>query len=296
MMFLLIQVALADCPPIQPALDAARDQILYEQLPEAKASLETAQQTFACAPIFPTDLARYWLLNGALQQLSGNPERATPYYAASRRLVPEPDLQLGPQLVDAFKVADTPLTAQISLDPAIPAWVDGKLESNWPLTVAVGPHLVQVRAEDDRVLWNSDLDLADGQLAMLQTHLPAGLGVKKLPFPVYLVSGVLIAAGGGALAWGAMQQDPIIESTYKSCDKNPDNCDEAGFHAAGLRGDLMSIGAYTAWTVGAAGIVAQFVLPVNKLGWHRPKLKAPVPPDPADPPPVNAGAVPTSSP
>lgn len=275
MLFLLAHFAYADCPSIQTTLEAARNHVLYEQLEEAKEKLATVQKSFGCAPVFPNDLARYWLLSGVLQQLAGHPELATPYYAASRRLAPEPDLQLGPTVVEAFKVADTPVTAELSIDPGIGAWVDGKLETVWPVKVAVGPHLVQVRSEDDRILWNSEVQVGDGEKAMLQTHLPASLGRKKLPFPVYLVGGILAAAGGGVAAWGAMQQDPIIESTYKTCDKTPNNCDEAAFRAAGLRGDLLSIGAYTLWTAGAVGIVGQFVLPMDVMGWQKTKVKAP---------------------
>ncbi len=292
MFFLLATFAFAKCPNLQTELDTAREFILYDKAEEAATLLANVEAGFACAPAYPDQLSRYWLLKGTVAQMTGKPEEATPYFAAARRLSPEPDLQLGPVVVGAFKVAESPGTAQLNMQPAIPAWVDGKEESTWPLTLSAGPHLVQVRSDDDRVLYSNLLDIPVGQTALLETKLPASLArKKKLPFPVYMVGGILLAGAGGATAWGAMQQDPIIESEYNSCVNSPNNCDEAAFRGAGLRGDLFSIGSYALWTIGAAGITAQFVLPTDVMGWNKSKKKtAPPPENPTDPAPVDPAA------
>lgn len=292
MFFFLAAIAFAKCPNLQTELDTAREFILYDKAEEAATLLANVEAGFACAPAYPDQLSRYWLLKGTVAQMTGKPEEATPYFAAARRLSPEPDLQLGPVVVGAFKVAESPGTAQLNMQPAIPAWVDGKEESTWPLTLSAGPHLVQVRSDDDRVLYSNLLDIPVGQTALLETKLPASLArKKKLPFPVYMVGGILLAGAGGATAWGAMQQDPIIESEYNSCVNSPNNCDEAAFRGAGLRGDLFSIGSYALWTIGAAGITAQFVLPTDVMGWNKSKKKtAPPPENPTDPAPVDPAA------
>jgi hypothetical protein len=282
MLLTLISLATARCLSVQDTLDEAEEHLLYAQWDEANSVLAKVPEAFSCAALYPDQLGRYWMLMGAAQQLSGHTEAATPYYASARRLIPEAESQLGTEVAAAYLAAMVTGEGQISLDPGTTAWVDGRINETWPLVLPAGPHLLQVRTIDDRVLYGTGVDLADHQTAMLQSGLPAevDLNKRKLKFPTYLVSGVLLAAGGGVMAWGATQQDPIITSTYDACVKNPSNCDEKGFRAAGTNGNLLSIGAYTLWTAGAAGITAQFVIPVMKKNQDAP------PETPADPPPA----------
>ncbi len=259
----LATAALA-CPSLDAEVERATTALLGGDFPAARAALTEANTSFGCAAATPSQLARYWLAEGAAAQLAGDPAAARAPLAAARRLAPALfDRRLGPDIHAAWVAADVVASGTLQLDPPMTAFLDGVGVAEWPAPVAATPHLVQIVGADGSVRFSRLIRVAAAEDALLVSGLgpetpsseiagalaPVAPAPKKSP-ALLVVAGVA-AAGAGAFAGGALAQGPQLEAAG----------DTAALDAAFARQRTFGYGTYGLAGAAVAAFTLHFVLP-----------------------------------
>lgn len=263
MLLSLLSTALA-CPVLDAELERATAALVAGDRGTAEAALHEAEAAYACAPAGSAQVARTWLVQGALRHLAG--EDATPWLAAARALEPGGfDARLGPDLRARFDAAGPSGDASLTLEPALPALLDGGARTTWPTATRAGPHVVQVLGDDGAVRFSRALTLLPGEDALVPTGLaPDFRAVTTLPAaapgavepprerrsPALLIAAGVAAAAGGGLAGLAFTQDAAMESATTT----------TALDAAFTRQKTFAYGAYGLWGVAAVGVGLHFAL------------------------------------
>lgn len=214
-MILLFAPAALACPELAAEVERATAALVGGDLATTQAALDEGAASFACAPASTGDVARYWLVVGALKRLQGDEAGAAPFLAASYNLAPRDyDERLGPELREAWSTSRAAGTGTLAVEPGDPALVDGSVVKKWPVGVTASPHVVQLAAPDGAVLVGRPITLDPGEDALVTTGLaPGQAGVPTAPpkdikrkSPALLIVSGLAVAGAGACAGLALAQ------------------------------------------------------------------------------------------
>lgn len=180
------------CDPLGPALAAAEASLLEVRLDDAAAALAGAEPSFACgAPTPPAELARYWILEGAVAALRGDAEGARDSFAAAVRADRRVWIEsLGAELRaqrDAAASALAPNGTVTVRPEGLDVRIDGVTSPGGRM--ASGLHLVQV-VEGEGVAFGRIVFAQADHEQVLQTGLvpveapaPAPLAVVPTPDP-----------------------------------------------------------------------------------------------------------------
>ncbi len=215
-MILLLAAAAAACPNLDAEVERATAAVLAGDYAAARGALDEAAASFTCAAATPAQLGRYWLVEGAVLHLRGEPDAARAPLAAARTTAPEQfDERLGPKVRAAWTSAAAEGEGTLLLEPQREASLDGVSVSAWPAPVSAAPHVVQVLGADGGVRFGKLVRIAPGEDALVETGpIPDDpLPLEPLEEPrhkksvaLLVVAGVA-AAGAGACAGGALAQD-----------------------------------------------------------------------------------------
>ncbi len=229
MIALLATLAYA-CPNIDTEVERATSALVAGDPTGARAALDTAESAFACAAASPTQLAGYWLVEGAAAHLGGDTTAARAAFSAARGLAPDRyDARLGPDVRTAWSAARPEGEGSLLLEPPRAALVDGAGVSAWPLTVSATPHLVQVVGANGTVRFARVVRIGAGEDAVVETGLgtePDTLSatdpLPETPFadpsahkkksPAMLILAGVAAAGAGACVGGALAQNGAMNA------------------------------------------------------------------------------------
>jgi hypothetical protein len=246
-MILLSSAAFA-CPDLAAEVERATTALVGGDLATTQAALDAGTASFACAAASTGDIARYWLVAGALKRVQGDEAGAAPLLAAARNLAARDfDERLGPDLHDAWTTARADGTGTLAVEPADPALVDGEVIRKWPSGVTASPHVVQVAGAEGAILLGRAITLEPGEDALVTTGLAPGQAVVPTAPPkdirrkspaLLIVSGVAVA-GAGACAGLALAQKPALTAAESQDDL------DAAF-------GLQKVFAYSTW--GLAGV------------------------------------------
>lgn len=216
-------------------MDAIEQAVGEGDLDAAKGWLRELEDMFACGTLAESEqLGRMWLARGAVVSLSGDPRGAEDYWRAAARVAPgrwvdsygevlraqyEAALQKGPRG-----------TTTMVLDPPLFEWmgaVDGRVVQ-FPATVPVGLHVVQVGASELDVRFSRVVTCEYGTPAIVKTGLAepsnfvgvppptdgTGPKVRGEPRPPPVVA--LYAGGGADLSLGReVKQGDDVEPATK---------------------------------------------------------------------------------
>lgn len=132
------------------ALAGAEGKVLELDFAGAHTALDAIEAGFACGESAPAEIARYWLLVGALASFEKDPELRDDALAAARAADPTVWLpSLGEGLKASWAQASPqPGEATLALEPlpeGYVVWIDGQLAGG-RLVVRPGLHVVQARA------------------------------------------------------------------------------------------------------------------------------------------------------
>lgn len=227
----LIGGAFAACPNLDGEIERATVAVIAGDFTTARSALDAGASSFACAPATTAQAARYWLIQGATLQLTGDSKGALAPLAAARAAAPELfDARLGPKVREAWSTAKVDGRATLLIEPTRPAFVDGTGVVDWPVTLSATPHLIQI-VDDDLVKYGRVVSLDDKEDAVLDTGVPAAPKTiaiatdtkapevpKKKKSPALLILAGVAAAGAGACAGGAVLQTPIMEDATANAD------------------------------------------------------------------------------
>lgn len=230
-MMFLVSAALAGCPNLDGEIERATVAVVAGDFTTARAALAEGATSFGCAPATTAQAARYWLVEGATQQLTGNTAGARATLAAARAAAPELfDARLGAGVREAWANAKVDGRATLLIEPQRPAFVDGAGVSEWPVTLSATPHLIQL-IDGDTVRYGRVVSLDDKEDAVLDTGVapaPRSIAIatdtkapvvpKKKKSPALLILAGVAAAGAGACAGGAVLQTPLIEGATSNTD------------------------------------------------------------------------------
>ncbi len=266
MLILLLSRLVLACPDLDTTLERSISAMLSREDEAAAEALDSATQSVKCAAASPEQISRYLQYKGAQAWFHESHEAATPWLAAAYAADPKAfDPRLGTELEAVFRSGKAAGPATIEIDPQSAGFVDGRAVASWPLTVPAGPHAVQVRSLDEKVLFGTWTFLKEGETTRITTQLPALAETVKArrPFPTLLVSGLLAGVGSGLSAWGATRQDPLLVTANR-------NNDYEALQGAALRGSLLSASTYVLGAAAVTGITMQFVLPSLRHDSARP--------------------------
>lgn len=263
-MILLLATAAFACPSLDAEVDRAATELIAGDFDAALAALSTAEQSFTCAPATTSQVARFWLIEGAALHLRGETAKALAPLAAARAAAPDLfDPRLGPGVRAAWTAATSPGEGTLLIEPQRVAFVDGAGVSDWPVTLAATPHLVQVVGPGGEVRFGRVVRISAGDDAVLDTGVsgepdPIAIAdvtppeeVKEGKSPLMLIVAGVAAAGAGACAGGALAQHAEMEAATDTAtiDAAFDRQMGFGYSTYGLAG------------LAAAAFTLHFVLP-----------------------------------
>ncbi|MDP2313279.1 MAG: hypothetical protein Q8P41_10265 [Pseudomonadota bacterium] len=222
MMFLLASLAFA-CPNIDAEVERATAALVGGDFAKAKTALEAAESSFQCARATPTQLGRYWLVEGASAHLRKDTATARASFAAARATAPDLyDDRLGPDVRAAWAAARPDGDGSLFLEPTRDALIDGTNVSVWPANVTAAPHLVQVVGADGGVRFGRVVRIGRGEDAVVDTGVLVEpttnadtslaearpvIEPERKKSPAMLILAGVAAAGAGACAGGAVAQN-----------------------------------------------------------------------------------------
>ena len=173
-----LATAYATCDELGQWLEHAQLGLSRIDVERTEAALARAESSWTCGWMSErrAELARFWLLEGAVLHLRGERQAASESFVASRRT----DLdgwwpELGPQIHLAYRTAtaepdSTGVVAVEGLDPHYRVEIDG-LPFDPNQSVTVGLHLLQV-GTDDHVRFARIIYVLPGATTTLTTSLP----------------------------------------------------------------------------------------------------------------------------
>ncbi|MDO9280597.1 MAG: hypothetical protein Q7U06_01745 [Pseudomonadota bacterium] len=219
---LLASLAFA-CPNIDAEVERATSALIAGDFTNARTALQEAEASFACAAATPTQIARFWLVEGATAHLRAETATARVSLAAARATAPTLfDDRLGPEVRATWAAAEPAGSGSLVLEPRRAAFIDGEGVTTWPLTVSAAPHVVQVVGADGSVRFGRVVRIGAGEDAMVETNLgnePEVLAGAQAPkearakkSPAMLILAGVAAAGAGAFAGGALAQNAQMEA------------------------------------------------------------------------------------
>lgn len=224
MIALLASVAFA-CPSIDSEVERATAALIAGDFTTAGTALQAAESSFACAAATPTQIARYWLVEGAAAHLRAETATARTSLAAARATAPTLfDDRLGAEVRATWAAAEPVGSGSLVLEPRRAAFIDGAGVTAWPLTVSAAPHVVQVVGADGAVRFGRVVHIGAGEDAMVETNLgsePESVSSLKVAppkeprarkSPALLILAGVAAAGAGAFAGGALAQGPQMDA------------------------------------------------------------------------------------
>lgn len=182
----------APCDTLPEVLDRVEDALLEGRLDAPVSTLDTIYASLGCgAPAPRAELARLFLLEGAIHTFVGDMESSSAAFVAANRLIPGFwNSDLGPQLRARYDAAneapegDAP-DGQIKLDPpslTMVTLLDGD-RAPFPINAAAGLHVVQVAPVGGEVVFGRVVRLLPGQSLTLSTGIfeRAALPVSTVP-------------------------------------------------------------------------------------------------------------------
>lgn len=190
------------CPDREEALQRYEHAVVWDGPDAAEEASERVQAALACGPVAsPEEVARLWWAEAALLRALGNEAGAAEATAAARRMHDGPppaiygealhegggEVEGGDGVLRVFPVPKGHLVA-----------VDGEVQA-LPVTVAPGPHLVQIGRSPRRVHWATVVTLQPELELMVETHLPAKMPRQRQPRPMLTGVGIGIGAAGLAM-------------------------------------------------------------------------------------------------
>jgi hypothetical protein len=189
----LITVALAEpCGP--PDLEEA-----FAALGDGSdlfATLDAVEQTFTCRRFSPTELARFWLLEGAVLLAEADREGAVQSLAAARRVAPDVwQRHLSTDVRAAWERASIPGVGHLDVPSEAELYVDGLLvDPTQPLPT--GLHVVQLE-QRRRLTFGKVVFVPEGgvhriQPAELVSEVADDEGIR---FEPHVASGLAVAMG-----------------------------------------------------------------------------------------------------
>lgn len=171
------------------ALDRAQRAVLLLNVDRADAAIEKVEEAFSCGGLATQDqLARTWILEGALRHILGDADAARAAFRAAAEIDPEVWIDdLGSELRTLYLAAEEEEvgSATIRLDPKPEGWVtalDGVL-TPFPATAPPGLHLVQMGPRQDDTRLARIVSLVKGETQVLTTDEVADQ-VVPTPKPV----------------------------------------------------------------------------------------------------------------
>lgn len=224
MILLLASLAMAACPDIDTEVERATAALVSGDFATARTALQAAESSFGCAKASNTQLAHYWLVDGAEAHLQGQVARARASLAAARVIAPDVfDERLGPDVRATWAAAQPDGRGTLLIEPPAAALVNGDGVTVWPVTLPAANHVVQVLGADGKVRYGRLIRIGPGEDAVVET----GLGRELLPVadeaapaekkgkksPALLILAGIAAAGAGGLAGGALAQGSVIETS-----------------------------------------------------------------------------------
>ena len=187
---LWISVASADCVADRTAfLGDAQEHVLTVDIDRAQAALDAAEEAMACGSVVaPEVLARFWLIDGALQVMRGDAGGAAQAFQSAAWVAPDVWMEeLGPAMRSAYDEAASVERTFGTLEwtpTGATGWIDGRLKEN-PTDVAVGLRLIQAgTSESDVTFARIVLVTADAMRLETSVELPRPVPrVAELPAP-----------------------------------------------------------------------------------------------------------------
>ena len=187
---LWISVASADCVADRTAfLGDAQEHVLTVDIDRAQAALDAAEEAMACGSVVaPEVLARFWLIDGALQVMRGDAGGAAQAFQSAAWVAPDVWMEdLGPAMRSAYDEAasvERTFGTREWTPTGATGWIDGRLKEN-PTDVAVGLRLIQAgTSESDVTFARIVLVTADAMRLETSVELPRPVPrVAELPAP-----------------------------------------------------------------------------------------------------------------
>jgi len=267
---LLIAAARAACPDTAAALAEAEAALFEGRLDEASERLDDVEQAFGCALVSPTDLARFWVAEGARLWWKGDAGAAAIAFRAAARVSPDTfDPTYGQKIRAAWEAergARAPAATLLLAGGAGRAtFLDGR-PTLFPASVPAGLHLVQAGRSSTAIEFGRVVDLPPGVTLELDLPAPAPAPVAVAPAPLpapapaplpapgppkqrpiaLLAATGLTATAAGVASVLALQQNPAMDVAT-----SVDELDRA-YH----RQVMWGVTAYTLMGVTAAGATA----------------------------------------
>ena len=227
------------CPDLAAQAERGMNAIVSGDAATLDAALTDARQSVTCAAAQPAALGAWWLVEAARARTRG--EDPVPWLQAVHGTQTTFDGRLGPELRRLWEGAATagdptaaPL-AQLTLEPALVATLDGANVEAWPRQVGTGMHLVQVHDPSGAVVFARMFALAPGEDALIETGLPPSFvaapptlaasppvaepAAPATPAPsvarrnaTWIVAGAVLASAGGSFAVLAHREDDAMRA------------------------------------------------------------------------------------
>lgn len=245
MILAFVALAHAECPALDPTLEAATAALVDGADPAP--AFAAAEASLACAPADKAHLARLWLLHGAALHLAGDASAAEGWFAAAATVDEKVwDERLGPVVRQALDAARH--RAPGMLQPTRPVLIDGEKQERFPIPADSGPHALQaLDASWARVVLVEPSET-------LRVEVPAAIPkskVKKARPAGWAVAGAVALAGAVGCGVGA-----VLQSDTMAAAPTVSSLEEAWATQQALGGGAIALGA-----LGATGIVLQVALP-----------------------------------
>ncbi len=228
-------LAASPCPDLAAQAERGVNAVVSGDAATLEAALADARLSVTCAAASPTALAAWWQVEAARARAHG--EDPLPWLQAARASSPEMDARLGPALRQRWETAldGAGAPAQLTLEPALVATLDGTQVDGWPRATGPGMHLVQVHDPSGAVVFSKVFALAAGEDALVETGLPpsfvaaaptapnaptsAAGAAPALPPPTvsrrnatWIVAGTVLATAGGSFAVLAHREDDAMRA------------------------------------------------------------------------------------